>query len=82
MPEDNSDTFKDYHSFLLRLWLENNQLKQSGTIKPVWRASLKNPQTGQSFAFSSVEELCTYLNKITEHTVRRRKTENQGENLP
>lgn len=66
MPEDKSGTTKEYHSFLLRLWLENDQLKENNCVHPVWRASLKNPQTGQSFVFSSVEELYAYLNKITE----------------
>ena len=73
MPEDKPDTMKGYHSFLLRLWLENDRLKESGTINSVWRASLKNSITNQIIAFSSLEELCIFLYKITEITEKEGK---------
>jgi hypothetical protein len=44
-----------YHSFLLRLWLVN---EQEGST---WRASLENPHTGERLGFASLERLFAFL---------------------
>jgi hypothetical protein len=48
-----------YSSFLLRLW------QAGGNGKPVWRASLENPQTGEHLGFASLKELFIYLEAQT-----------------
>ena len=42
-------------SYLLRLWRENDQ------SKPVWRASLKEVQSGEQIVFTSLEALFAWL---------------------
>lgn len=43
-----------YQSYLLRLWRVNGE--------PVtWRATLEDPQTGESRAFARLDDLCAYL---------------------
>ena len=44
-----------YISYLLRLWRVNR------TGKPVWRASLESPQTGQRLAFANLADLFAIL---------------------
>lgn len=48
-------TKQRYHSFLLRLWLVN---EQEGLA---WRASLENPHTGERLGFASLERLFAFL---------------------
>jgi hypothetical protein len=48
-------TKQRYHSFLLRLWLVN---EQAGVA---WRASLENPHTGERLGFASLERLFAFL---------------------
>lgn len=45
----------EYLSYLLRLWRENDE------DRPVWRASLKQVQTGEQAGFTSLEELFGFL---------------------
>jgi len=49
----------DYLSYLLRLW------RVSDDDKPVWRASLHDPQTGQRTGFAGLEALFDYLQQQT-----------------
>jgi len=46
---------KKYHSYLLRLWIEDTNGKRG------WRISLENPFTGERRGFASLNDLCTYL---------------------
>jgi hypothetical protein len=48
-----------YSSFLLRLW------RAGDNGKPVWRASLENPHTGEHLGFASLKELFIYLETQT-----------------
>ncbi len=48
-----------YRSYLLRLWLEPNDL-------PVWRAILESPANGERHGFASLESLFTFLEQETE----------------
>lgn len=45
-----------YVAYMLRLWQAGSR---SG--RPVWRASLENPHTGERLAFGTVEDLFVYL---------------------
>ncbi|MCB9422724.1 MAG: hypothetical protein H6667_23190 [Ardenticatenaceae bacterium] len=47
---------KPYLSYLLRLWLVQNQ-----THCGAWRCSLENVQTGERHGFASLEALCEFL---------------------
>jgi hypothetical protein len=49
----------DYLSYLLRLWLVN----EDGN--PVWRASLKSARTGRELGFQRLEDLFEYLQTQT-----------------
>jgi Arc/MetJ-type ribon-helix-helix transcriptional regulator len=49
----------DYLSYLLRLWLVN----EDG--HPEWRASLKSARTGRELGFQRLEELFEYLQRQT-----------------
>jgi hypothetical protein len=52
-----------YFSFLLRLWL-------AGTDgKPIWRASLESPLTGEHLGFASLKELFAFLEAQIGETV-------------
>jgi hypothetical protein len=46
---------KKYHSYLLRLWVDDTNGKQ------VWRISLENPFSGERRGFASLNDLCAYL---------------------
>ena len=61
MSEKPPDKLPGYHSFLLRLWKENNN---AGTVKgkpTVWRGSLQIPGSRVPILFNSLEELTGYL---------------------
>ena len=49
------DSKKNYRSYLLRLWVENENGKRA------WRISLENPFTGERRGFANLIDLCTYL---------------------
>ena len=61
-----------YHSFLLRLW------RAGDDGKPVWRASLESPHTGESLGFADLRELFAYLEAEIEESDLARE-ENPGE---
>jgi hypothetical protein len=48
-----------YFSFLLRLW----RAGEDG--KPIWRASLEDPLSGEHLGFASLKELFIYLENRT-----------------
>jgi len=49
-----------YLSFLLRLWLADND------GEPVRRVSLESPLTGERKGFANLEDLCSYLEQLTD----------------
>ncbi len=49
---------RPYVSYLLRLWLVEGD-------GPVWRASLENPRTAERHGFTTLEDLCAYLQAET-----------------
>jgi hypothetical protein len=50
---------RGYLAYLLRLWRVNDD------GKPVWRASLENPHTGERHGFANLELLCAFLEQKT-----------------
>jgi hypothetical protein len=48
-----------YLAYLLRLWRVNDD------GKPVWRASLENPHTGERRGFANLELLFAFLEEKT-----------------
>jgi hypothetical protein len=54
-----------YLAYLLRLW----QVNDDG--KPVWRASLESPHTGERHGFANLEMLFAFLVEKTGGDVRR-----------
>ena len=52
-----TDQENPYLSYLLRLWLVENQAHR------VWRCSLENVQTGKRYGFASLEALYTFLDE-------------------
>ena len=53
---------KDYHSFMLRLWVDVANGERD------WRISIENPSTRERRGFASLEDLCSFLKKmITEN---------------
>jgi len=49
------DQQKKYHSYLLRLWLDETNGEQ------IWRISLENPFTRERRWFASLKDLCMHL---------------------
>jgi hypothetical protein len=49
----------DYLSYLLRLWVAHER------GRPVWRASLQSPHTGERVSFCTLEELFAFLRRQT-----------------
>ena len=49
----------DYLSYLLRLWLA----RERG--RPIWRASLQSPHTGERVSFCTLDELLAFLRRQT-----------------
>ena len=45
----------NYRSYLLRLWVEDENGKRA------WRISLENPFTRERRGFASLQDLCAYL---------------------
>jgi hypothetical protein len=66
MPEESSDSMLGYHSFLIRLWVENDDLAGNDSAHPIWRASLEDPRSDQLFVFSGLRDLCNYLESLIE----------------
>ena len=58
---------KRYLSYLLRMWQENNQIKEGDTthVALLWRASLERPQSGERLGFASLQELIAFLETET-----------------
>jgi hypothetical protein len=54
-----SGAWEPYFSYLLRLWLVENQ---EGCI---WRCSIENVRTGERQGFASLESLCDFLRQET-----------------
>jgi hypothetical protein len=54
-----------YLAYLLHLWRVNDD------GKPVWRASLESPHTGERVGFGSLEALFAFLVEKTGGDVRR-----------
>jgi hypothetical protein len=48
---------KPYLSYLLRLWLVQNEAHH------VWRCSLENVKTGERQGFASLEAMCLFLSE-------------------
>lgn len=54
-----SDKGEPYLSYLLRLWVVENQ---EGYI---WRCSVEDVQTGERYGFATLESLCDFLREAT-----------------
>ena len=68
------DRSPTYLSYMLRLW-------QAGSRngKPVWRASLENPHTGERLAFDGVEALVAFLAETTNSPIDARNVPGTSE---
>jgi hypothetical protein len=52
----------DYLSYLLRLWRANSgPAEPHGRGRPLWRASLEDPRSGERLGFGSPVELFRFL---------------------
>jgi hypothetical protein len=52
----------DYLAYLVRLWrASEGRESQASAEKPVWRASIENPHTGEQTGFASLEALFDFL---------------------
>jgi hypothetical protein len=54
-----------YLAYLLRLW----QVNDDG--KPIWRAYLENPHTGERHGFANLETLFAFLEEKTGELAQR-----------
>jgi hypothetical protein len=64
-----------YLAYLLRLWRVNDD------GKPVWRASVENPHTGERHGFANLETLFAFLEeKTAELAQREEQAKDVGEN--
>ena len=54
-----------YLAYLLRLWQVNDE------GKPVWRASLESPHTGERHGFANLEMLFAFLEEKTRELAQR-----------
>ena len=54
-----------YLAYLLRLWPVNDD------GKPVWRASVENPHTGERHGFANLELLFAFLEEKTAELAQR-----------
>lgn len=61
----------DYLSYLLRLW------RAGDAEKPVWRASLESPHTGERRGFASLADLFSFLENETSRVARRQTAPNR-----
>lgn len=59
-PEDTT-LQTDYLSYLLRLWREGSDNEPATARRPVWRASLQDPHTGQRVGFGGPDEMFAFL---------------------
>ena len=56
----------DYLSYLLRLWrVRGDEGAHQLAEKPVWRASLESPFTGERMGFASLDALFAFLRQQT-----------------
>ena len=64
-----------YLAYMLRLWRVNDD------GKPVWRASLESPHTGERVGFGSLEALFAFLEEKTRELAQREESaKDVGEN--
>ncbi|MBL7183254.1 MAG: hypothetical protein ISS50_02265 [Anaerolineae bacterium] len=56
----------DYLSYLLRLWrVRGDEGAHQSAEKPIWRASLESPFTGERMGFASLDALFAFLRQQT-----------------
>ncbi len=55
-PSGKPASTREYHAFLLRVWCEDET--------STWRVQVDNPHTSETFFFSSIENLFTFLDVI------------------
>jgi hypothetical protein len=53
------DRKKKYRSYLLRLWMEDDDGRAA------WRISLENPFSGERRGFARLKDLCGFLEAVT-----------------
>ena len=63
----------DYHSFLLRIWIEQTNGNK-------WRFSLEDTRTGKRKGFASINKLKAYLDEITSEAQDFSKDTNEPKN--
>jgi hypothetical protein len=63
----------DYLSYLLRLW----RARERG--RPVWRASLQSPHTGERVSFRTLDELCAFLRRQSGRALDPQNRESDSE---
>ena len=67
-----ADRKKNYQSYLLRLWVEDENGKQ------VWRISLEDPFTGERRGFASRRDLCAYLEEKMSASIENQEVLNES----
>ena len=67
-----ADRKKRYQSYLLRLWIENENGKQ------VWRISLEDPFTGERRGFASRRDLCAFLEEKMSEKKENQEVSNEN----
>jgi hypothetical protein len=67
-----ADRKKRYQSYLLRLWVENENGKQ------VWRISLEDPFTGERRGFASRRDLCAFLEEKMSESKENKEVQNEN----
>lgn len=63
-PEPASTPQRGYRAYLLRLWEVDND------GRPVWRASLQDPRTGERLGFAGLAQLNEFLQPVTDDDIR------------
>lgn len=56
---------KNYLSYLLRMWQDGDSKGTDSPEGAFWRASLQDPLSGNRLVFISLEELFSYLRRVT-----------------
>ena len=58
---EDTGEYRDYISYLLRMWQESSDEELSPPKEATWRATLQSPRTGDRVGFANLDDLFDFL---------------------
>jgi hypothetical protein len=75
-----SGEYRDYVSYLLRMWQDCSDEGSPPLQEVLWRASLQSPHTGEQIGFADLDNLFAYLKAQTDDESRAEEDQRKEKN--